>query len=90
MISSNITSTKLWALKPLLNPHWYSDDNGSMKVLSCLLIIASKIFQITGRILAFFRIFMNTFLNTGVMAAYFKMEGNLSLFTVSLTKSDIY
>ena len=48
---SNIVNKQFCALKTLRNPHWYFDSNGSIKFVICLLIIFSKIFQITGKIL---------------------------------------
>ena len=48
---SNIASQQFCTLKPLQNPHWYFDSNGSIKFVICLLIIFSKIFEIIGKIL---------------------------------------
>ena len=48
---SNIANRQFCALKPLRNPHWYFDSNGSTKFVICLLIIFSKIFEIIGKIL---------------------------------------
>ena len=36
---SNIASKQCWALKPSLNPHWYLDSNGSIKIVICLYCI---------------------------------------------------
>ena len=47
----NIANKQSCALKPLRNPHWYFDSNGSIKFVICLLIIFSKIFEIIGKIL---------------------------------------
>ena len=48
---SNIANKQFCALKPLRNPHWYFDSNGSVKFGICLLIILPKIFEIIGKIL---------------------------------------
>ena len=47
--SSNIATRQFWPLKPLRNPHWYFDSYASIKFVTWLLIIFSKVFEIIGK-----------------------------------------
>ena len=47
---SDFANRQFCAVKPLRNPHWYLDSNGSIKFVICLLITFSKIFEILGQI----------------------------------------
>ena len=90
---SNNLNGQFCILKPLRNPHWCFDSNGSIKFVICLLIIFSKIFEITGKIFTGRKFSLDPlkpYSKTAVTSPFFKIAGNLTLLIVSFKKSQIY
>ena len=82
----------LRALKPFLNPHWYLDSNGSMKIVNCLPSNFSKMLEITGKMLtgrSFSSEPLYPVFKKAVIFAFFKKERSVDIFVDSLKNPQI-